>query len=80
MATAILVDGGFFIKRFRSLQPDNAFDPRRAAECIHRWASAANKSVPFSVSNQPVVTGNNRREADTRSIYENAVYTHRWTT
>ena len=40
MATAILVDGGFFIKRFRSLQPDNAFDPRRAAECIHRWASA----------------------------------------
>ena len=52
MATAILVDGGFFIKRFRSLQPDNAFDPQRAAECIHRWASAANKSVPFSVRAQ----------------------------
>lgn len=40
MATAILVDGAFFIKRFRSLEPENAYNAQRAAECMHRWALA----------------------------------------
>jgi uncharacterized LabA/DUF88 family protein len=40
MATAILIDGAFFIKRFRTIEPKNAYDPRRAAECAHRWACA----------------------------------------
>ncbi|MGN4070539.1 NYN domain-containing protein [Burkholderia gladioli] len=40
MSTAILIDGAFFIKRFRSIEPHNAHDARRAAECAHRWAVA----------------------------------------
>lgn len=40
MATAILVDGAFFIKRFRNLEPHNAYNATRAAECIFRWALA----------------------------------------
>lgn len=40
MATAILIDGAFFIKRFRWIEPQNAHDARRAAECAHRWACA----------------------------------------
>lgn len=38
MTTAILVDGGFFVKRFRALEPENAYNAQRAAECLHRWA------------------------------------------
>ncbi|WP_370643167.1 MULTISPECIES: NYN domain-containing protein [Mycetohabitans] len=40
MPTAILIDGAFFIKRFRAIEPHNAHDARRAAECAHRWACA----------------------------------------
>ncbi|MHA6478947.1 NYN domain-containing protein [Stutzerimonas sp. KH-1] len=40
MPTAILVDGAFFIKRFRKIEPDNAYDAQRAADLIHRWAIA----------------------------------------
>lgn len=40
MATAILVDGAYFIKRFRRLEPHNAYDAGRAAELVHRWAIA----------------------------------------
>jgi len=40
MPTAILVDGAFFIKRFRKIEPENAYDPQRAADLIHRWAIA----------------------------------------
>ncbi|WP_236234545.1 NYN domain-containing protein [Pseudomonas tohonis] len=40
MATAILVDGAFFIKRFRNFEPHNAYNATRAAECIFRWALA----------------------------------------
>ena len=40
MPTAILVDGGYFVKRFRSIEPHNRFNSRRAAECMRRWALA----------------------------------------
>lgn len=40
MPTAVLIDGAFFIKRFRTIEPQNAHDARRAAECAHRWACA----------------------------------------
>lgn len=40
MSTAILVDGAYFIKRFRQIEPDNAYDAERAADLIHRWATA----------------------------------------
>ena len=40
MPTAVLIDGAFFIKRFRAIEPENGHDARRAAECAHRWACA----------------------------------------
>ncbi|AJY40904.1 NYN domain-containing protein [Burkholderia humptydooensis] len=40
MPTAVLIDGAFFIKRFRAIEPQNAYDAERAAECAHRWACA----------------------------------------
>lgn len=40
MATAVLVDGAFFIKRFRSIEPHNAYDAERAADSVFRWAIA----------------------------------------
>jgi uncharacterized LabA/DUF88 family protein len=40
MPTAILIDGAFFIKRFRAIEPQNSYNARRTAECAHRWACA----------------------------------------
>ena len=38
MPTAILIDGAFFITRFRKVEPHNRFDHRRAAQLAFRWA------------------------------------------
>lgn len=40
MPTAVLVDGAYFIKRFRKIEPGNAFNAERAADLVHRWAIA----------------------------------------
>ncbi|MDW3687814.1 hypothetical protein RA280_40015 [Cupriavidus sp. CV2] len=40
MPTAILIDGAYFIKRFRSLDPEHAYDAARVADCAHQWACA----------------------------------------
>lgn len=40
MPTAILIDGAYFIKRFRSIEPHNAYNAERAADCVFRWAVA----------------------------------------
>lgn len=40
MPTAILIDGGYFVKRFRNIEPHNALNAERAAECAYRWAVA----------------------------------------
>ncbi len=40
MPTAVLIDGAYFVKRFRSLEPHNARDAVRAADCAFRWAVA----------------------------------------
>ena len=40
MGTAILIDGAFFLKRFRRIEPGNYFDARRAADLAWRWAMA----------------------------------------
>jgi len=52
MSTAILVDGAYFIKRFRQIEPDNAYDAERAADLIHRWAIAhltpSNRPAPYT--------------------------------
>jgi len=38
--TAILIDGAYFIKRFRTIEPHNAFNANRAAEFAFRCATA----------------------------------------
>ena len=40
MPTAILIDGAYFIKRFRAIEPHNAFNSTRAAEFAFRSATA----------------------------------------
>jgi uncharacterized LabA/DUF88 family protein len=40
MPTAVLIDGGYFVKRFRAIEPHNAYNAERAADCIFRWAVA----------------------------------------
>jgi uncharacterized LabA/DUF88 family protein len=40
MPTAILIDGGFFVKRFRKIEPHNHSDHVRAAELAFRWSLA----------------------------------------
>lgn len=40
MPTAVLIDGGYFIKRFRRIEPENAYNASRAADQVHRWALA----------------------------------------
>lgn len=40
MPTAILIDGAYFIKRFRTIEPHNMYDARRAAEFAFRCAIA----------------------------------------
>lgn len=40
MPTAILIDGAYFVKRYRAIEPHNAYDARRAADCAFRWATA----------------------------------------
>ena len=40
MPTAILVDGAYFIKRFRRIEPQNAFNAERCADLVHRWSTA----------------------------------------
>ncbi|WP_432219498.1 NYN domain-containing protein [Pseudomonas kribbensis] len=48
MPTAVLVDGAYFIKRFRRIEPHNAFNAERAADLVHRWATAHLMSRTFS--------------------------------
>lgn len=38
MPTAILIDGAYFVKRFRSIEPHNAYNATRAAEFAFRCA------------------------------------------
>lgn len=40
MPTAVLIDGAYFIKRFRSIEPSNSYNAQRVADCAHRWAIA----------------------------------------
>ncbi len=38
MPTAILIDGAYFVRRFRAIEPHNAHDAARAADLACRWA------------------------------------------
>lgn len=46
MPTAILIDGAYFIKRFRSIEPHNMYNAKRAAEFAFR-AAVAHLSEPY---------------------------------
>lgn len=61
MPTAILIDGAYFIKRFRAIEPHNAYNAERAADCIHRWAVAHLATVPTGNGSNEA-RGQNRRE------------------
>jgi hypothetical protein len=37
MGPAILIDGAFFLKRFRRIGPSNYFNAQRAADAAWRW-------------------------------------------
>lgn len=41
MPTAILIDGAFFIKRFRKIEPHNMLNARRAVDLAFRIYSRA---------------------------------------
>lgn len=68
MPTAILVDGAFFIKRFRAIEPQNAHDARRAAECAHRWA-CAHLSPRRNGTGANASPERQRRRQDRRELY-----------
>jgi uncharacterized LabA/DUF88 family protein len=38
--TAVLIDGAYFVKRFRQIEPHNAHDAERASQQAFRWAVA----------------------------------------
>jgi hypothetical protein len=39
MPTAILVDGGYFVKRYRAIVPSTqGYDASNAAKCLFRWS------------------------------------------
>lgn len=40
MFTAVLIDGAYFVKRFRAIEPHNRNDGKRAAELAFRYACA----------------------------------------
>ena len=40
MPTPILIDGAFFIKRFRTIEPHNSLDAKRATEFLFKCALA----------------------------------------
>jgi uncharacterized LabA/DUF88 family protein len=63
MATAILIDGAYFIKRFRAIEPHNLYNAKRAADCVFRWAVAHLSDKPLqSSAAQPPVRSIRRHE------------------
>ncbi|MBK3820790.1 NYN domain-containing protein [Paraburkholderia aspalathi] len=71
MPTAILIDGAFFIKRFRAIEPQNAHDARRAAECAHRWACAhlTSRTARRNGGGQDVLAERQHVRQDRRELY-----------
>ncbi|MCI0152206.1 NYN domain-containing protein [Paraburkholderia sediminicola] len=71
MPTAVLIDGAFFVKRFRALEPQNAHDARRAAECAHRWACAhlTPKTARRNGGGQEALRERQRARQERRELY-----------
>jgi len=70
MPTAILIDGAYFIKRFRAIEPHNAYNAERAADCVFRWAAAHLSSPPTNGG-----TGSNAaRRQSRRDLYRGFFY------
>lgn len=62
MPTAILIDGAYFVHRFRAIEPANAMNPRRAAECAWRWAV-------LHLSARKPANGNDHGRGERRELY-----------
>jgi uncharacterized LabA/DUF88 family protein len=60
MATAILIDGAFFVRRFRAIEPQNAHNGARAADLAWRWALAHLSEGSPKGDNGKSVKGNRR--------------------
>ena len=69
MATAILIDGAFCIERFGAIEPQNAHDARRAAECAHRWACAHLVPSTRGGGNGEGQQDRQRRHVNRRELY-----------
>ncbi len=69
VSTAILIDGAFFIKRFRAIEPQNAHDARRAAECAFRWACAHLTQPPARNGGGEAPQDRQRQREDRRELY-----------
>ncbi|CAE6802968.1 NYN domain-containing protein [Paraburkholderia aspalathi] len=69
MPTAVLIDGAFFIKRFRAIEPQNAHDARRAAECAHRWACAHLTPKARRAGGQDALKERQRVRHERRELY-----------
>lgn len=61
MPTAVLIDGAYFIKRFRAIEPHNAYNAERVADCVHRWAVAHLSDTPAN-EGYSATRRNKRRE------------------
>ncbi len=61
MPTAVLIDGGYLVKRFRDIELHNAYNAERAADCIFCWAVA-------HFSNRPAAKVDGR-SSDRRDLY-----------
>jgi len=71
MPTAILIDGAYFVKRFRAIEPHNAHNAGRAAECAHRWACAhlTPKQARKAVTNPANGSQGRSHREDRRELY-----------
>jgi len=66
MPTAVLVDGAYFIKRFRRIEPQNAYNAERAADLVHRWAISHLSSVQSKANGSPT---DRRLKPQRRDLY-----------
>lgn len=51
MSTAVLIDGAYFVKRFRHIEPHHAYDAHRAAELAFRCALSHLAQGPSKAEN-----------------------------
>lgn len=68
MQTAILIDGAYFLRRFRVIEPHNAHNPSRAADLACRWA------MLHLFAGSRAIEGVARTPAGRRDLYRTFLY------